>query len=264
MENRSRRQRVPPQMGKFDTNAGVSVKKPADKAGIAAERRYYAWLATAILVMAFAGFTRTYFLVPYLGLPEGNLPYTPLVHLHAAISFAWCILLLIQSCLVASAQIRAHQRLGIGGAALYCALVVLGPFVAVRSTLRYGATPDELAFLAVSTGNIIAYTVLLGAAILWRRRPDIHKRLMLLGMVALLSAPFGRLVELPFLLEHVVGPGFVVLALAWWDFKSRGRLHTVTLFGGPAILLWELLPNAYMNSGWWLATARWLVRAFPV
>lgn len=240
------------------------MKKPADRINVAAERRYFAWLAAAILAMAFAGFVRTYFLVPYLGLPEGNLPYTPLVHVHAAISFAWCILLLVQSWLVASARIPVHRRLGILGFALYCALVVLGPFVAVRSTIRYGATPDELAFLAVSTGNIIAYTLLLGAAFLWRRRPDIHKRLMFLGMVALLSAPFGRLVELPYLFDHVVGPGFVVLALVWWDFKSLGTLHKVTLFGGPAILLWELLPNAYMTSEWWLAVARWLVRTFPV
>lgn len=70
------------------------------------------------------------------------------------------------------------------GVALYFALVLLGPVVAVNSTARQGAPPDELAFLAVSTGNIVAYTLLFGAALHWRRRPDVHKRLMLLGMVA--------------------------------------------------------------------------------
>ncbi|MSQ98749.1 MAG: hypothetical protein EXR85_05565 [Xanthomonadales bacterium] len=134
--------------------------------------------------------------------------------------------------------------------------------MAIHSTARVGSTPDELAFLAVSMGNIIAYAILFGAALHWRRRPDVHKRLMLLGMVALLTAPFGRLIELPYLLEHVIGPGTVVVALAWWDYRSLGQLHPVTRFGGPAILLWELMPNLYMTSAWWLAAARWLVRVF--
>lgn len=232
------------------------------KTSRAEEQRFFAWLAVAILVMAVAGFLRTYLLVPQLGLPAGSLPFTPLVHAHASLSFGWCILLVIQSWLVASGRHLQHRKLGLLGLVLYVGLVVSGPFVATHSTARYGNTQEELAFLAVSTGNILAYTVLIGAALHWRRRPDIHKRLMLLGMVALLSAPFGRLLDLPYLLDHVVGPGVVVVALAWWDYKSLGQLHPVTKFGGPAILLWELLPNTYMTSEWWLAVARWLVTAF--
>ena len=89
------------------------------------------------------------------------------------------------------------------GVALYIALVFLGPFVAVHSAARHGATPDELAFLAVSTGNILAYTLLFGAALLWRRRADVHKRLMLRGMVALLTAPLVASSN-AFLFEHLI------------------------------------------------------------
>jgi hypothetical protein len=83
---------------------------------------------------------------------------------------------------------------------------------------------------------------------------------MLLGMVVLLTAPFGRLMEFPFLLEHVVGPGTVVIALAIWDYAAYGRLHVMTKFVGPAVLVWELLPNLYMNSKGWLSFARWLLK----
>ncbi len=228
----------------------------------AEEHRFFTGLALAMLGLAVAGFLRTYLLVPVLGLPGGALSFTPLVHLHAAVSFGWCVLFLVQGWLVASGRTPQHRRMGVVGVALYAALVLLGPFVAVHSAARHGATPDELAFLAVSTGNILAYTGLFGAALHWRRRPDVHKRLMVLGMVAMLTAPFGRILELPFLLEHVVGPGLVVAALAYWDRRALGRLHFVTRYGGPAILLWEFLPNAYMTSAWWLATARWLVTAF--
>jgi hypothetical protein len=226
------------------------------------EHRFFTRLALAMLGLTVLGFSRTYLLVPQLGLPADTLPFTPLVHLHAAVAFGWCVLFAVQSWLVASGRTPQHRTLGALGVVLYGALVLLGPFVAVHSTARYGSPPDELAFLAVSTGNIIAYTVLFGAALHYRRRPDVHKRLMVLGMVAMLTAPFGRILPFPYLLNHVVGPGLVVAALVWWDYRALGKLHRLTRYGGPLILLWELLPNAYMTSAWWLATARWLVTAF--
>jgi hypothetical protein len=233
----------------------------AREVSLAAERRFFAWLSVAVLAMAVAGFTRTYLLVPALGLPEGTLAPTPLVHIHASIFFGWCVLLVVQSWLVTQGRTDRHRRLGLIGLVLYCGLVVTGPMVAVRSVVRNGGGVDELAFLAVSLGNVVAYTTIFAAAFHWRRRPDIHKRLMLVGMVVLLTAPFGRLLNLPILLEHVVGPGIVVIALAVWDFSAHRKIHFVTRIVGPAVLVWELLPNLYMNSEPWLNFARWLLQA---
>ena len=83
---------------------------------------------------------------------------------------------------------------------------------------------------------------------------------MIVGMVPLLSAPFGRLSEWPYMLQHVIGPGTVVIALWLVDLKIRGKVHPVTRFVGIAALAWELVPNLYMNSGWWRNTAAWLIR----
>ena len=186
---------------------------PALRANLSidAERRFFAWLCSAILALAVIGFARTYLLVPVLGMPSDTPRYTPLIHLHAAIMFAWCLLLMAQAWLVAGARVALHRRLGMAGFALYLAMVVVGPMVALHSVTRYG--PDELSFLAVSLGNVFAYTLLLGAAFFWRGRADLHKRLMCLGMVTLLTAPFGRLAEWPWMLQHVIGPGLVVVAL---------------------------------------------------
>jgi hypothetical protein len=225
----------------------------------ATEHRFFTGLALAMLGVTVAGFARSYLLVPRLGLPANTLPFTRLVHVHAVVAFGWCLLFVLQSWLVATGRTPHHRRLGRFGAAWYVLLVLLGPFVATHAAARYGSPPDELAFLAVSAGNIVAYTTLFGAALYWRRRPDVHKRLMVLGMVAMLTAPFGRLLDLPYQLDHVVGPGLVVVALALWDVRSFGRLHRVTGWGGMAMLGWELLPNTYMHSAWWLRTADWLV-----
>lgn len=227
------------------------------------EHRFFAGLALSFLVVTLAGFGRTYLLVPFLGLPLGALPPSPLIHAHGATALAWCLLFAVQPLLVWQGRVDLHRRIGLAGVVTYAALVVLGPFVAVESTVRFGATRDDLAFLAVSVANILAYTTLFGAALYYRRRPDLHKRLMVLGMVGMATAAFGRLVELPMLLSHVAGPAVFVVALAAWDVWSRKRLHPVTLLGGPAILVWEFSPNLYMHSSWWLATAQWLVDRFP-
>ena len=228
----------------------------------AAEHRFFTGLALAILGVTLAGFARSYLLVPALGRPAETLPFTALVHVHAVVAFGWCLLFVLQSWLVATGQTARHRAVGRVGAAWYVALVALGPFVATHAVARYGAPPEEVAFLAVSVGNVVAYTLLFGAALHWRRQPAVHKRLMVLGMVAMLSAPFGRLLDLPYQLAHVVGPGLVVVALGWWDLRSLGRLHRVTAIGGPVILGWELLPNAYMHSASWTGTARWLLATF--
>ncbi len=229
--------------------------------GLAAERRFFFWLCVGILVVVVIGFARTYLLVPVLGMPADTPPYGPLIHVHGAVMFAWCLLLVVQAGLVPAGRVALHRRLGALGFVLYLAMVVLGPLVALHSVTRYG--PGELSFLAVSMGALLASTVLFGAAFYWRRRADLHKRLMILGMVVLLTAAFGRLRDWPLLHPQVVGPGLVVLALIGWDLHARRRVHPVTAWLGPAVLIWELLPNLYMESEAWLRIARWLVTFAP-
>ena len=84
----------------------------------AEEHRFFTGLSLAMLGVAVAGFLRTYWLVPRLGLPSGALPFTPLVHLHATVSFGWCVLFVVQAWLVASGRTPQHRRLGVVGAAL--------------------------------------------------------------------------------------------------------------------------------------------------
>jgi hypothetical protein len=48
-----------------------------------------------------------------------------------------------------------------------------------------------------------------------------------------------------------------VVALAIWDFRSRGRLHPVTLWGGLAIIVSQPLRLMVSGSEGWLAFTRW-------
>jgi hypothetical protein len=48
-----------------------------------------------------------------------------------------------------------------------------------------------------------------------------------------------------------------VVALAIWDFRTRGRLHPVTLWGGLLIIVSQPLRFFVSDTGLWLAFARW-------
>ncbi|HOX70808.1 MAG TPA: hypothetical protein PLR28_00080 [Dokdonella sp.] len=237
-----------------------SLSSVDSRGSTAVERQLFAWLSVAILGMVLVGFSRTYLMVPVLGMPEDTPPYSSLIHGHAAVFFSWCVFYVLQSWLVARNRIRVHRRLGQFGLLLYAGMVTTGIMVGLHSVMRYGATPDELSFLSVSLGNVLAFSIMIGAAFLWRKHPAAHKRLMAVGMVPLLSAPFGRLAEWPYMLQHVIGPGMVVVALAVIDLRIQHKVHPVTKYAGVAVLAWELLPNLYMHSAVWLGVASWLVK----
>ena len=81
---------------------------------------------------------------------------------------------------------------------------------------------------------LIQFSVLVAYALRFRREPEIHKRLMFLANVPLLTAAVNRLpgvVELPLLV--VVNLSLVLLvALIARDFAVDRRLHRATLWGG--------------------------------
>jgi uncharacterized membrane protein YfcA len=82
-------------------------------------------------------------------------------------------------------------------------------FAAPLLHLAAGEWPMDQAagFLIIPLGDMVLFGGFFGAAILYRRKPEIHKRLILLATVALLFAAIGRL-------SFVLGRGPVAL-LAW-------------------------------------------------
>lgn len=143
-------------------------------------RFYMAMGIIAILVVA-GGFGSSFYNVA-----TGAKTLTPLVHLHAATFSAWLVLYVVQTGLVATRRVAAHQWLGIAGVVLSALLVGVGYQTAVTAARRGydltfdGGNHDALRFLAFTLGDLLSFAVLVGAALWYRRRPEIHKRLMLL------------------------------------------------------------------------------------
>ncbi len=223
------------------------------------DHRFFSGMALAAAVTVFVGFAPTYYLRSFSGAP----PLTGLVHLHGLLSTLWMLLFLTQASLVSAGRVDLHRRLGIAGALLAPALVVVGFLTAVTAA-RLGVTPPggppPLRFLAVPVGTILAFAILVGVGLAQRSRPETHKRLMLLATIALLTPALARF--------RYFGPGgppvaiggtcAFVLACMLYDRGSHGRIHPAFLWGGLLLMISLPLRFAVTRTDAWLAIARWL------
>lgn len=236
-------------------------------AGVAArtsERRFYGGMAVAILLTNIIGFAPSYYLRGLVEPYAPVLPMTPLVHLHGMLFTAWILLFVAQVGLVGAGRVDIHRKLGLAGFALLPAMIGVGLVTSLYAALRFPGLPNisPLQFLAVPLLDIPVFALLIGAA-LWRRRDaQMHKRLMLIAMIAMLSPAIGRLpwpptLPLPLLVFGV--PDLLLLPLIGWDVASRGRLHAATLWGGAFVVGSQILRVWLMGTPGWLVFAEWAV-----
>jgi hypothetical protein len=227
------------------------------------DRRLYMTAAAAFALIVFWGFHRTYYLKPLFD--TAPLP-SRLVHLHGLLMTAWVVLFVVQVRLVSTLKIRVHQRLGYAAIGLAAAILAVGLVTAVRAA-KYGSTSTPpgmapLAFLIVPIFDLIVFALLFGAAILYRRRPAVHKPLMLLTAVNFLPPALGRIQIAPL---QALGPlwffGFptaVALTCLGLDAWRRGAVNRVFLAGTLLLIASYVVRLAVMTTRPWLAVAAWL------
>ena len=220
-------------------------------------RRFYVAMAVAACAIVFAGFARTYYLKGLFGTPE--LP--PLRHIHGLVMTAWFVLFAVQTWLVSTRKVAVHRRLGVAGALLAGIAVVVGFMVAIDAARR-GATPGPppLVFLIVPMADMVIFACLVGTALWFRRRPEIHRRLMLLSTLSILPAAIGRI---PFLLAAgplaFFGiPDLIILACVAYDTRKNGRLHPAFLWGGLVVILSHPIRMMVAGTALWMRFATWI------
>ena len=194
------------------------------------------WIAIAIALIVIAAFAPIYWL--RLSRHDPNLTW--IVNLHGLAMFAWITLLVTQVSLIKGGNVRLHRRLGIAGAALAAAMAVLGAIVVGNGAGRnaHGDVHQFRLMLVAFDGlSLLAFLVLISAAVLLRKRSDYHRRLILLATLGLLGPAFGRLTSIAngfgndsdiavFLLMTV--PLLIFAAL---DIHRLRRLHPATAWG---------------------------------
>jgi hypothetical protein len=231
------------------------------------ERVFFGGMAVAMLALVFAGFAPTYYLRSSFGSPELTLPLL----IHGFAFTAWMVLLVVQTSLIATDRTDVHRQLGVVGVMLGVAMMVLGAYVAITRT-RAGLTAvvpgaSRLQLLAISIATLVTFPPLLGAGVWFRRSAGIHKRLVLIATLELVTAAVGRLPGI-FGPLGPVGPlgipglfggtDLFLVAIAIHDWRTLGRLHPATLWGGLFLIASQVGRLVVGGTAPWLSFAGWL------
>lgn len=195
----------------------------------------------------------------------GALNFPLIVHLHAVAYTGWLVLLAVQVWLVRTGRVALHRRLGLAALVLLPAMLVLGPATAFYGAANNPWMPDKwIAWLSVNYTNALGSVVLLTAGFLMRRDPAAHKRLMVMGTIAVTEpgfsriwAPFleARLGEgyVPFYISTYVGTFLLVIAVGAYDLATRRRLHPAYIAAALWIFVNEAVADWLFHQPFWLA-----------
>lgn len=222
-------------------------------------RSFYVLLAIAFAVVVAIGFGPTFYLKPIFGAP----PLTALATLHGVLFTAWILLLIVQTTLVAKGRTDIHRKLGIAGAILAAAMVVIGLKTAIAFAARGMSppgAPPALSFFAIPFFSIVLFAIFVGLAIALRRDTATHKRLMVLGTAAILGAAIARL---PFAAAGIPPVFFAitdlfVLAGIIHDWRGMGRVHPAYIWGGILLVASQPFQLVILGTDGWIAFARWM------
>jgi len=228
---------------------------------VSAERRFFTGIAIAMLAIVLVGFSRSFFLRPLF--PEWPSPRETIFYVHGTLFAGWIALLVMQTSLIAAGRTAVHRRLGACGIVLACAMVVVGLYgalvAAARPTGFVGVPVAPLQFLAIPLFDMVLFTAFVSLAVARRRDAQAHKRLMVLATINLVTAALARWPGVQGLgpLAFFALTDLLLVALAVWDLRSRGKLHPVTLWGGLLTIVSQPLRLALSGTDAWLAFARW-------
>jgi hypothetical protein len=224
-------------------------------------------MAVVFAVVAVIGFAPTF----WVPLSRRALDVHPLTYVHALVFYGWLALFIWQTSLAASGRLVRHREVGLLGVALATAMCFVGVAMAVSSLKRSQAAGfDEAgrAFAIVSLSAIALFAVLFALAIRAVKKPEVHKRLMLVATASLLQAAVGRwfllflaprvrpgVVPSPPPVAVTVMPGIVVdlliVSAMIHDRRTTGRVHSTYWYAGGAVLAVQLLRVPLSTTAAW-------------
>jgi len=224
------------------------------------EKYFYLGMSLLIATVVVYGFSYTV----ENRLTHASPPRPILLWVHAILFSSWVAFYITQSALVRIRKVQLHRTLGWAGAALGASMVVIGPWVAVvmaRFDTLQLHRPNRDAFLIVPLGDMAAFTIFFGLAILWRKIPERHRRLMLIASCVLTGAAFGRMPMMHSPLYFYGGIDGLILLGVLRDLVVSRRIHTVYMVAIPLLVAVQTMTAQIFlhRSAFWIRIAHRLL-----
>jgi hypothetical protein len=201
-----------------------------------------------------------------------SIPRPKVLYVHAALFSTFMAVYILQTSLVAAGNVTLHRRLGPIWVAIGAAMPVIGIATGIAMCrFRFIHDHQRVTFFSIILWDMMAFSTLFLLAVLWRKRPEYHRRFMLLATCGLMAAGFSRF---PFLAMPYSSMDF------WSDFRMlyvgvivlmfiaivrdlivQRRVHAVYRVAVPLIVTGQLLAVALYDvpPAFWANICRDLV-----
>jgi len=219
---------------------------------------FYFFMSLLIAATAVYGFSHT---IDHNLIHRSPLP--PFVlYIHAIVFPAWIVFFIVQSALIRSHNVHLHRSLGWFGVGLAVAIIIVGTLTAISMARFEQQDPfNSAAFLIVQVMDLSSFAVPFALAIYWRKRPEFHRRLVLIASCALLDAAFGRFPALPLVFSPAGVDALICLGVIR-DLIVDRRVHKVYLYALPMLIVWQIVAvETFVHaSPWWTNIAHSILR----
>ena len=217
--------------------------------------RPYLPVAVLAIVIAIVGFWANY----YGRIFTGTVTTPPIIQFHAAIFLGWLLLLVTQATLAARGRMALHMKVGklvFAYGVLVAMVGIVATLAVFEMNLAVGDTAKARSKLFIGVTDMLTFLPFLAAAWIYRRKPEVHKRLIIVATTILLIAPAHRM-------SWFLGgppPPVVPVLLIWlapiyvgmiYDFVTRRIVHPVYLIGIVAIVYMKFWRMTIYRSDTW-------------
>ncbi|HEX4489190.1 MAG TPA: hypothetical protein VH088_23150 [Terriglobales bacterium] len=175
---------------------------------------------------------------------------------HGAVFSGWLAFFIFQSALVRTHNVKLHRLTGWFGAALAVLISVLGIWTAIIMdrfrTVRLHQSGVNT-FFSIQMVDIASFTIFFWLAIYWRKKPEYHRRLVLIATCALTAAGFGRFPIIPFAWFYVGVDALILLGVAR-DLIVNRKVHVVYRYAPPALIACQIFAVQIWihHPAWWV------------
>ena len=246
--------------------------------------RLYLGFGVFVILLSFAGFAPS-----LIDQSRRYGPPTTLLMVHGVTAFAWLLLYVTQALLVARGRVRLHRRLGWAGPVIVALVFLFGYLQLVDGAFRVsdlsgdfyrliiepGSPPfteaDFIAGFWGPLGQLLNFSLLAAAGIVFRRRRELHKRLMIFSLMPMAGMPVAHLsgslvgrVPLP-RVALLVGWVVIVVGMhfipAVHEKLTKGRIHPASIWIPLLLIVWFVVLNVVVApSALALRVGSWLLK----
>jgi hypothetical protein len=184
-------------------------------------------MGVVLLAILLAGFAPTFFLRAFFNVPAMR----PFLYLHGTLMSAWFVVFLVQASLARTGSVAVHRKLGVAGAVVGVGALATA-IIATWNALANGNIGTRIFW--GNTGAFLAFAAFLALALYYRKRPYVHRRMMLFASISFIGPALGRMAGWPIAsgidlaLFNNTGILLLVLGVLGHELIVDRRVHLLT------------------------------------